>query len=76
MKKGILFLVLTGLSVLMFSSCASTPAKVSKTIVFDESVPAEQLTEVQLQNLGTITEYNGIAVNWKQDELLGGGWIV
>jgi len=72
MKKGVLVLVLAGLSVLLSFSCATTPSSVSKTFVFDDSVPAEQLTEVQLQNLGTITGYNGIAVNWKQDGLLGG----
>jgi hypothetical protein len=59
MKKGIL--VLAGLSILLFFSCKTTAG-----IVFDDSVPLEQSAWIEC-SIGTITGYNGIAVNWEQD---------
>ena len=56
MKK---FLLLAGISVLLFFSCAS-----SVGIVFDDSVPKEKSAEI-FTYAGTITGYNGIAVSWK-----------
>jgi hypothetical protein len=66
MKKGILVLALAGLSVLMFSSCSSASYK---QFVLDDSVPAEQLTMIEIHNLGKIVTYNGITVDLdvKQD---------
>jgi len=64
MKKGIL--VLAGLSILLFFSCKTTAG-----IVFDDSVPLEQSAQI-FCSIGTITGYNGIAVNWEQ----GSGKIV
>jgi hypothetical protein len=62
MKKGVLILVLAGLSCLIFSSCSSANFK---QFVFDDTVPTEQLTEIEMNNVGTIVGYNGIAVDWK-----------
>jgi hypothetical protein len=67
MKKSILVFVLSGLSVLLFFSCASTddnPRTDPTLFVFDDSTPTEQLTEVEIRYLGAIKEYNGIAVKW------------
>jgi len=58
MKK---LLVLVGMSVLLFFSCAT---KVG--IVFDDSVPLEQTTQIYTYNIGSVTAYNGVAVGWKQ----------
>ena len=55
MKK---LLVLAG-SVLLFFSCST-----SVGIVFDDSVPVEQTAQIATRNIGIITGYNGIAVNW------------
>jgi hypothetical protein len=36
-------------------------------IVYDESIPLEQSTWIGNQNLGMVTGYNGITVEWKQE---------
>jgi len=69
MKKGILILVLAGLSGLFLFSCSTIKYD---QFVFDDTVPKEQLTEIEMYNVGTIVGYNGIAVEWKPS----GIWIV
>ncbi|MDR2923265.1 MAG: hypothetical protein LBU85_07985 [Treponema sp.] len=55
--------LLAGVSVLLFFSCATVP-KVG--LVFDDSVPAEQSAQVYTYNIGAVTVYNGISVDWIQ----------
>jgi len=56
MKK---LLILTCLSVLLFFSC--------KTIAtFDESIPEEKTARIMIGDIGVVTEYNGISVNWER----------
>jgi len=54
--------VLAG-SVLLFFSCVT-----SNTVgtVFDDSIPVEQTAQIWFWNAGTITAYNDITVNWKE----------
>jgi hypothetical protein len=59
MKKQILWVILP----LLVSSCTSTA---SLGLVYDESVPLEKSSWICTANLGTITGYNGITVNWKK----------
>jgi len=64
MKKSVLVLVLAGLSVLMISSCASS----MNNFVFDDSIPTEQLVELQFLDVGTTVGYNGINVDWRSSD--------
>jgi hypothetical protein len=57
MKK---LLICAATAVLLIASCATNIAYVA-----DESVPADYSTLV-FTNIGTITGYNGIPVEWKQ----------
>jgi hypothetical protein len=59
MKK---ILVLIGIASLLFSSCITN----LKLIVFDDSIPEEKTARLDITFLGTVTEYNGITVNWHQ----------
>jgi hypothetical protein len=54
-----LFLCVPVLAMLFFS-CST-----SAGVVYDESVPLEESSWINIGNLGTVTGYNGIAVNWK-----------
>jgi hypothetical protein len=56
MKK---ILVLIGMASLLFSSCTW------KVGVYDDSIPEEKAARLCWDNLGNITEYNGITVDWK-----------
>jgi hypothetical protein len=60
MKK---LLILAGISVLLLLSCS-----VLKGIIFDNSIPKEQSTEI-INWIGTITGYNGITVEWNKTNL-------
>jgi opacity protein-like surface antigen len=62
MKK---LLLLAGISVLLFFSCASTK------IVFDESLPDDEIATINWYGMHVV-EYNGITVDWK----LGGGGLL
>ena len=57
MKK---IFILTGISAFLILSCVGSPG-----IVFDDSVPTEQTAWFYSSNIGKITGYNGIAVDWK-----------
>jgi hypothetical protein len=46
-------------AMLVLGSCAS------QQYVFDESMPNENTTVIHYKGVLTITEYNGITVNWK-----------
>jgi hypothetical protein len=59
MKK---LLVITGMMGLFFS-CGTFATSVG--IVFDDSIPAEQTAQFFTFNIGKVTEYNGIPVNWE-----------
>jgi hypothetical protein len=48
-------------SVLLFFSC-----KTSAGIVFDDSVPVGETAQIFTSNIGDITGYNGITVDWKR----------
>ena len=58
MKK--LLLIVTVLAMLILS-CTTTKAG----IIYDESTPLEQSSWIGITNVGTITAYNGLTVNWK-----------
>ena len=53
---------LSGIMILLFFSCMSTQ---SAGVVFDDSLPVEKSSWISMYNVGTITGYNGISVNWK-----------
>ena len=57
MKK---LFALIGISAFLVLSCAGSPGT-----VFDDSVPVEQTAWLSA-NVGDITSYNGISVDWKQ----------
>jgi hypothetical protein len=59
MKKQFFLLYITAL---LLSSCAMAP-KVS--IIYDESISVEKTAWIYPANIGTITGYNGIEVEWK-----------
>jgi len=63
MKKSILFVAAAGVSLVLFSSCATD--SVASKYVFDDSVPAEQSAVLEIHAGGGITGYNGVAVEWK-----------
>jgi len=56
MKKLSVFIVI---SVLVFFSCRSVAT-------FDESISEEKTTRIFTGGIGTVTEYNGIPVNWER----------
>jgi hypothetical protein len=55
-----LFLCVPVLAAMLVFSCST-----SAGIVYDESIPLDETSWININNLGTITGYNGIAVNWK-----------
>jgi hypothetical protein len=58
MKRSFLWVILP----LLILSCTT-----SAGLIYDESIPLEKSTWIGTQNLGTVTGYNGITVNWKQE---------
>jgi len=58
MKK---YLLLIGILSLLFSSCWTWSVR-----VFDDSTPEEKTARLFPYDVGTVTEYNGITVNWKK----------
>jgi hypothetical protein len=54
------FLILASISILLFFSCS-----INVGLVFDDSVPLEQSAEIYTSQVGTVTGYNGISVEWK-----------
>jgi hypothetical protein len=57
MKRQFLLVIILSLLIL---SCTT-----SAGLIFDESIPLEKSFWLSAQNLGTITGYNGITVEWK-----------
>ena len=50
-----------GIAALVLSSCAYTP---KATITYDDAIPPEKSAWISLTQVGTVTGYNGISVNW------------
>ena len=46
--------------IFILSSCTT-----SAGIIYDDTIPLEETAWIGLFNLGTITGYNGVSVNWK-----------
>ena len=53
--------VLIGISAFLVLSCAT-----SVGIVFDDSLPVERSSQIYITNIGSVSAYNGIAVDWKK----------
>jgi hypothetical protein len=63
MKRQFLWVIILPLLIL---SCSTTVGTFKGGTIYDESIPLEESALISNANLGTITGYNGITVNWKQ----------
>jgi hypothetical protein len=64
MKKQ--FLLIAILPILILSCATPKPQ-----FIYDESIPVDESSSLSLNNLGTITGYNGITVEWKPNTWKG-----
>ncbi|MDR0322089.1 MAG: hypothetical protein LBI28_11345 [Treponema sp.] len=59
MKKLLLIVTVLAIPIL---SCTTTVTGAG--VIYDESIPLEQSSHINVSNFGRITAYNGLTVNW------------
>jgi len=67
-RKNWMGIFVTALCVfgLTVSGCVSSKA----SVIYDEAVPLEQTSWINVNRVGNVTEYNAITVNWPREKVI------